>query len=166
MATQRPHEDSDTGNDGPFPSQGLLLLCFLAALRTWRCLPPQGYPSFSMKSTLHTTPSLVTPPGVSQLNLHFLFSKALFTVGGRAAETTMCSFEAGLTSKLEPLQEKKGTLKSGTGTFKPEFLLRYDSCQWQGLPRKTLRNTWLQSSHKTQQCCSSCCHLTFTLSLC
>ena len=68
-------------------------------------------------------------PGVSQLNLHFLFSKALFTVGGRAAETTMCSFEAGLTSKLEPLQEKKGTLKSGTGTFKPEFLLRYDSCQ-------------------------------------
>ena len=42
-------------------------------------------------------------PDLSQLDIHFLFSKALFTLGGRAVEKTICRSETGFVSKLEPL---------------------------------------------------------------
>lgn len=57
---------------GPFPRSPALLLRFPPALWTWQHLPRRGYPTFSMKSSLHTAPSPMSP--LISLSWIYIFS--------------------------------------------------------------------------------------------
>lgn len=105
MVTQSlsPHEGHETGNGGPLSPLTRSAPPLPACSVNMAAPPTSGLSNlFNEVLTAHCPQPHVTPD-LSQLDIHFLFSKALFTLGGRAAEKTSCRFEMGFVSKLEPL---------------------------------------------------------------